>query len=90
MIKAENSLLKPKSAYGHRNVALEAAVSDWAERNQESVSIFRISNPFGPGQFRFRRRGFVQALVDSASSGQKILIRGNGFQERDYIFSADL
>ena len=90
VIKVESSLLNPKSAYGRRNVVLEGAVSDWAERCQEPVSIFRVSNPFGPGQFRFRRRGFVQALVDSASSGQKISIRGNGFQQRDYIFSADL
>ena len=32
----------------------------------------------------------VQVLIDSASSGQKILIRGNGYQKRDYLFSDSL
>ena len=89
-VRSEKSELRPKSAYGSRNVALEKTVSSWANHSQECMSIFRVSNPFGPGQFRFRRRGLVQALIDSASSGQKISIRGNGYQKRDYIYSADL
>ena len=88
--KMENSDLNPKSAYGKRNVTLEKIVALYASSFAVQTSIFRVTNPFGPGQFRFRRRGLVQALIDSSSSGQKITIRGNGYQKRDYLFSNSL
>ena len=90
VLKMESSDLNPKSAYGKRNVSLEKTVAAWASSFDIRASIFRVTNPFGPGQFRFRRRGLVQALIDSASSGQKISIRGNGYQKRDYLFSDSL
>lgn len=90
VLKMETSDLNPKSAYGKRNVTLEKTVAAWASSFNVRSSIFRVTNPFGPGQFRFRRRGLVQALIDSASSGQKISIRGNGYQKRDYLFSDSL
>ena len=88
--KKETSELFPKSAYGKRNIELEGLVLDWSIRTGIPSSVLRISNPFGPGQFRFRRRGLIQSLIDSSFSGQKILIRGNGNQVRDYIYSTDL
>ena len=90
IVKTEESELCPKSAYGYRNVVLEKYITSWSNSSQTPASIFRMTNPFGPGQFRFRRRGLIQALVDSASMGQKILIRGNGNQKRDYIYSTKL
>ena len=88
--KAESSDVSPKSAYGRRNVALENTVLSWAKLSGVQSSLFRVTNPFGPGQSHFRRRGLVQCLVDSASSGQKVSIRGNGYQKRDYLYSDNL
>lgn len=85
--KTEDSPLSPKSSYGQRNVALEKLVVSSSRSSGIPCSIFRVTNPFGPGQYRFRRRGLIQALFDSASSGQKVLIRANGCQKRDYIYS---
>ena len=85
--KSEDSALIPKSSYGRRNVALEKLVVSFSRSSGFLFSIFRITNPFGPGQYRFRRRGLIQALVDSAYSGQKVLLRANGLQKRDYIYS---
>ena len=90
LTKTETSDLFPKSAYGKRNIELEGLVLDWSLRTGIPCAILRISNPFGPGQYRFRRRGLIQSLIDSSFSGQKILIRGNGDQVRDYIYSTDL
>ena len=90
LIKTEMSELYPKSAYGKRNVALESFVLSWARANGAQASILRVTNPFGPGQSRFRRRGLIQVLIDSASSGQQVIIRGNGYQERDYIYIDNL
>lgn len=90
VIKTEMSELYPKSAYGKRNVALESFVLSWARSNGAQASILRVTNPFGPGQSRFRRRGLIQALIDSASTGQQVLIRGNGYQKRDYIYIDNL
>ena len=55
--KIESSPLNPKSAYGTRNVVLEAVVRALAVSFDISTTILRVTNPFGPGQGCFRRRG---------------------------------
>ena len=88
--KTEKDILSPKSYYGTRNVMLETLVLTSSISHDIISSIFRVSNPFGPGQSQFKRRGLIQVLIDSSVSGETVFIRGNGNQVRDYIYSTDL
>ena len=90
VVKDELSPLMPKSAYGVRNVVLEAIVRSASITFKIPSTILRVTSPFGPGQHLFRRRGLIQVLLDSSVSGETVYIRGNGYQVRDYIYSNDL
>jgi len=85
--KSEISELLPKSAYGRRNVVLEALFSVCAKSLQIPYSILRISNPFGPSQYLFRRKGLVYTLIMSAIRGDKVTLVANGKHSRDYLYS---
>ena len=88
--KAESSPLSPKSVYGRRNVLLETLVKSFSTTFSIDSTILRVTNPFGPGQSLFRRKGLIQALIDSSASGETVFVRGDGFQERDYIYTSHL
>ena len=86
----ENQLLQPKSAYGRRNVVLEGLFCDLVHSLDKHPYIFRISNPFGPSQFLFRRKGLIQSLITSSLTNSIVTLRANGLQSRDYICSGQL
>ena len=83
----EQSSISPKSTYGRRNYILESLIHASYQQIAESFLIFRVSNPFGPFQFRFRRKGLIQSLLTSSIQGNEVVLRGSGLQVRDYIFS---
>ena len=87
--KFEYDITVPKSIYGKRNVILEDIASNYCKSYNIPFSSLRISNPFGPTQGRFRRKGLIYTLIDSHFSNKKIFLRANGLQKRDYIYSDD-
>ncbi|WP_206749762.1 NAD-dependent epimerase/dehydratase family protein [Synechococcus sp. GEYO] len=87
--KDETSAPCPKSIYGKRNLLLEDTFRFYAELLGFNYCVLRISNPYGPTQRYFRRKGLIQALLLSAKSGNNIILRGNGLQKRDYIEDRD-
>ncbi len=86
----ESSELRPKSIYGLRNVLMEQYYKYICSRHHVPGSILRIANPYGIEQLEVRRKGLITALVLAAKSGNSIILRGNGQQARDYIYSEDL
>ena len=86
----ESDRLSPKSAYGRRNVFLEELFSTSVRLLGAQSLILRVSNPFGPSQYRFRRKGLVQSLIHSSLTQQPMQLRGMGKQVRDYIYVDDL
>ena len=86
----ESDLLMPKSAYGRRNALLEQLFLMSVRLLGAQPLVLRVSNPFGPFQFRFRRKGLVQSLISSSFSHKPIVLRGFGHQVRDYIYVDDL
>ena len=87
--KAEFVQPFPKSAYGKRNVLLETLFMLSCKVQNQKNSILRISNPFGPGQQFFRRKGLINLLIESHYTKQEVTLRGNGLQRRDYLFADD-
>lgn len=89
--KSEDMFLSPKSVYGKRNCILEDVVSNYCSILDIQYSIFRIANPYGPTQHLFRRKGLIQSLLHSSNNNQSpLILRGNGNQKRDYLYSNDL
>ena len=86
----ESSELRPKSIYGLRNVLMENYYKYICSSHDVPSSILRIANPYGIEQLEVRRKGLITALVLAAKSGNRIILRGNGKQARDYIYSEDL
>ena len=86
----ESDLLMPKSAYGRRNALLEHLFLMSVRSLGARPLVLRVSNPFGPFQFRFRRKGLIQSLISSSFSNESIVLRGSGRQVRDYIYVDDL
>ena len=86
----ETSPLQPKSAYGRRNVALENLFSSLVHSLGQQAHVFRISNPFGPRQFLFRRKGLIQSLISSSFNNSVLTLRADGLQSRDYISAQQL
>lgn len=86
----ESSELKPKSIYGLRNALTEQYYKYICSKHDVPSSILRIANPYGIEQLEVRRKGLITALILAAKSGNCIILRGNGQQARDYIYSEDL
>lgn len=86
----ESSELNPKSIYGLRNALTEQYYKYICSKHDVPGSILRIANPYGVEQLEVRRKGLITALILAAKSGNSIVLRGNGQQARDYIYSEDL
>jgi UDP-glucose 4-epimerase len=86
----ESSELSPKSIYGLRNALTEQYYKYIYSKHDVPSSILRIANPYGIEQLEVRRKGLITALILAAKSGNSIVLRGNGQQARDYIYSEDL
>ena len=87
---SESDALKPISTYGVSKLSLEYYMGMFrAERGVDAVCA-RISNPYGPGQYKNRSFGAVSTFVHRAAHGERISIFGSGEITRDYIYIADL
>lgn len=86
----ETHNLNPKSIYGCRNKILEGIVSSVGASLNLNYLILRVSNPFGLEQSHLRRKGLILSLLGSHSAEAPVIVRGSGYQRRDYILVNDL
>lgn len=85
----ENSLLRPISVYGVRNMLSESLVAANCYQLNIPFSCFRISNPYGPSQHLFKRKGLIYSLASSCFNNNVVTLRSGGLQHRDYIYEED-
>ena len=86
----ESACTAPINTYGLVKVVSECALLDVARRTDLSVTILRVSNPYGPGQIGNRQLGFVGAAIHAALNGTVLTIWGDGLITRDFVFIDDL
>lgn len=86
----EKHVTNPQSAYGIHKLAVEKYVILFSKLYGIDGKVFRISNPYGPGQQPFRGQGVISTFIASAYMGKEIEIWGDGQSIRDYIYIDDL
>lgn len=88
--RTEDSLTKPVSPYAIFKLAAEHLLHHAASLGHFSVDVFRIGNPYGPGQPLRPGQGVLPHWIDAIQKDQPIKVFGDGSAERDYVFINDL
>jgi UDP-glucose 4-epimerase len=80
----------PINTYGMIKAATEYGLLEVARKTSMSVTILRVSNPYGPGQLGTRQLGFVAAAIRAAQKDTPLTIWGDGSVTRDFVFIDDV
>lgn len=83
----EDSALSARSPYGAGKIAAEAYCRTYARVFDLDVRIGRIFSVYGEGMRRHAIRDFVERL---AMDRKKLVVRGSGRQQRDYLHVDDV
>lgn len=86
----EDQHTAPINAYGMIKVQTEQALLEVSRRTGMRVVILRVANPYGPAQRGNRSVGFIAAVIEAAQAGTPVTIWGDGLNERDYVYLADV
>ena len=88
--RTEDSQTDPKSPYAIFKLAAERLLLHAVRLGQIQVDIFRVGNPYGPGQRTRPGQGVLPHWIDAIQNKQPIKVFGDGSAERDYIYIDDL
>ena len=86
----EESRTDPRSPYAIFKLAAEQLLHHSARLGQFSVDVFRIGNPYGPGQRARAGQGVVAHWIEAIKKGEPIRIFGDGSSKRDYVYVEDV
>ena len=81
---------EPLNSYGLCKLMVEHYLTMLSRGTDLGYTIFRVSNPFGPGQMSYKGQGLVPAVLHRFAAGAPVTIFGDGMSERDYIYIEDV
>ncbi|KKQ91823.1 MAG: NAD-dependent epimerase/dehydratase [Candidatus Woesebacteria bacterium GW2011_GWB1_39_10] len=76
----------PNTEYGLTKYLAEKIVQYWSTKIGEPATIFRPFNIYGPGNFK----GIIYTFYSNIKDDGKVVIYGDGKQERDYLYVGDI
>ncbi len=88
--RTENSATNPQSPYAILKLASEQLLHHASRRGEFAVDVYRIGNPYGPGQQARAGQGVIPHWVDAVTHQLPIRVFGDGTSKRDYIFIGDV
>jgi UDP-glucose 4-epimerase len=88
--RKEDSPLDPQSPYGIFKLTAEHLLRHAARCGYFSVDVFRVGNPYGPGQPVRSGQGVLSHWIRNIQEGTPLLVFGDGKAERDYIYLEDV
>lgn len=88
--RTEQTPTDPRSPYAIFKVTAEQLLMHAARQKRFSVDIFRIGNPFGPGQRPRPGQGVIPHWIEAIQNGKPIRVFGDGSEARDYIYIDDV
>ena len=86
----EQTPIAPDSVYGASKIAAEHELRALCPHLGLELSILRPGNIYGPGQDAEGESGVVAIFALRMLAGEPVTIFGDGSQERDYVYVADV
>ena len=87
---SENDIPKPQSPYGIGKLTLEHYLRYFKANTDMDYVVYRIANPYGPGQNIYGRQGVIPIFMHKFLVGSPLTIYGDGSMVRDYVYIDDL
>ena len=88
--RKEDSPLDPQSPYAIFKLTAEHLLRHAARCGHFSVDVFRVGNPYGPGQPVRSGQGVLSHWIRNIQDGKPLAVFGDGKAERDYIYLKDV
>jgi UDP-glucose 4-epimerase len=86
-IRNENMKERPDSSYGLSKIIAEELIKLYAENNNMTSVILRLSQVIGEGD---NNRGILPTFIQNAKENKKITINGTGAAVRDFVDVRDV
>lgn len=86
----ENSVPRPISPYGIGKLTIENYLRYFKHTHNLDYIIYRIANPYGPGQNIYGKQGVIPIFMRHHTTNEPITVYGDGTMMRDYIYIDDL
>lgn len=80
----------PISPYGIGKLTVENYLRYFKKKFGLRSTIFRIANPYGERQPRFRKQGVIPIFMERIMQEEPISVLGDGSMVRDYIYVKDV
>lgn len=85
----ESGPANPKSSYGIAKLATEQYLQYLSSKEDIRRVIYRLTNPYGPGQVLKNGQGVIPAFIGKMEAGEPITVVGDGESSRDYVYIDD-
>jgi UDP-glucose 4-epimerase len=86
----ESAVTNPISVHGIHKLTVEKFLLLASYTGKIEARIFRIANPYGPGQSIDGRQGFIAMAIGSILRNSPVVLRNSGQAIRDFIYIDDL
>lgn len=86
----EEATPNPKSPYGIGKLTIEHYLRYFEYHHGLEYIIYRVANPYGPGQNIYGKQGVIPIFLHSFLHKEPVNIYGDGTMVRDYIYIDDL
>ena len=80
----------PVSPYGVSKLAIEKYLQIARIEFGLDYRVFRLANPYGPGQENTKGQGLIPTVIEKVLKGQSVSVWGDGSITRDYVYIDDV
>ncbi|HVV25580.1 MAG TPA: NAD-dependent epimerase/dehydratase family protein [Candidatus Saccharimonadales bacterium] len=86
----ELTLPAPRSPYAISKLTIEHYLRYFKYVSQLDYIVYRVANPYGPGQNIQGKQGVIPIFMHQVLAGEPLTVYGDGSMVRDYIYISDL
>lgn len=86
----ESTVPRPVSPYGIGKLTIEHYLRYFKQTAGLDYIVYRIANPYGPGQNVYGKQGVVPIFLHACLAREAINVYGDGSMVRDYLYIDDL
>jgi UDP-glucose 4-epimerase len=86
----ESTVPRPMSPYAIGKLTIEHYLRYFKSHYGLDYIVYRVANPYGPGQNLHGKQGVVPIFLNHAFNKEPITIFGDGSMVRDYLYISDL